>query len=161
MAAPTAAGRRPCQLAERAPLLRPPHPCSEPEKLACCEQALRLLASRLWAPGAAGRSAAYAADGQDGLGLLLRAVLAGTELAEASAADDSWQVGSQLQPKPAGGHYHQPMSQATAAAFLCRACVLTTPAAAHAALCPLPPCRRFLRAMRLTWARRLPAGGAP
>lgn len=65
---------------------------SDPEKLACCEQCLRLLASRLWEPGAAGRSAAYTADAADGLGVLLRAVLTGMELVEASAADDSWQA---------------------------------------------------------------------
>lgn len=72
----------------------PPSPrCSDPEKLACCEQCLRLLAAQLWAPGAAGRSAAYATDAQQGLAVLLRALLTGCELVEASAADDSWQVG--------------------------------------------------------------------
>ncbi|PRW45038.1 G-patch domain-containing [Chlorella sorokiniana] len=64
----------------------------DPEKLACCEQCLRLLAAHLWAPGAAGRAAAYAADAQEGLPVLLRALLTGCELVEASAADDSWQV---------------------------------------------------------------------
>lgn len=66
---------------------------SEPEKLACCEQCLRLLAGHLWAPGAAGRATAYTADAQEGLAVLLRALLTGCELVEASAADDSWQVG--------------------------------------------------------------------
>lgn len=66
---------------------------SDPEKLACCEQCLRLSASQLWAAGPAGREAAYAAEGQAGLGVLLRAVLTATELVAASAADDSWQVG--------------------------------------------------------------------
>lgn len=71
----------------------PPSPrCSDPEKLACCEQCLRLLAAQLWAPGAAGRSAVYATDAQQGLAVLLRALLTGCELVEASAADDSWQV---------------------------------------------------------------------
>ncbi len=69
-------------------------PCSDPEKLACCEQCLRLVASRLWAQGPSGREAAYAAEGQAGLAVLLRALLTATELVMASAADDSWQVGS-------------------------------------------------------------------
>jgi hypothetical protein len=66
--------------------------CSDPERLACCEQSLRLLASQLWAPAARGRAAAYATDSEEGLAVLLRAVLTGAELAVASAADDSWQV---------------------------------------------------------------------
>ena len=42
---------------------------------ACCEQSLRLLASQLWAPAARGRAAAYATDSEEGLAVLLRAVL--------------------------------------------------------------------------------------
>ncbi|KAL4436605.1 hypothetical protein ABPG75_003744 [Micractinium tetrahymenae] len=64
----------------------------DPEKLACCEQCLRLMASQLWAAGPAGREAAYTAEGQAGLSVLLRAVLTATELVVASAADDSWQA---------------------------------------------------------------------
>lgn len=74
--------------------------CSRPDKLACCEQCLRLLAAQLWEVGASGRAAAYVLDRNRGLSVLLRAVLAGAELAEASAADDSWQVwaGGRVQP---------------------------------------------------------------
>jgi hypothetical protein len=60
--------------------------------LARCEQCLRLLSFALWAPGAAGRAASYLADAEGAALLLLRAVLTGVELAEASAADDWWQV---------------------------------------------------------------------
>lgn len=67
-------------------------PRSNPEKLACCEQCLALVAALLWAPGRVGRDAAHAADASNGLWVLLRALLAGAELAEASAADNSWQV---------------------------------------------------------------------
>lgn len=73
--------------------------CSQPDKLASCEQCLRLLAAQLWEVGASGRAAAYVLDRNRGLSVLLRAVLAGAELAEASAADNSWQVG--------GGRAHQ------------------------------------------------------
>ncbi len=65
---------------------------SDAEKLARCEQCLRLLSFALWAPGAAGRAASYLADAEGAALLLLRAVLTGVELAEASAADDWWQV---------------------------------------------------------------------
>lgn len=46
----------------------------------------------LWSPSSAGRATAYAADTEGALFVLLRAVLTGAELAEASAADSSWQV---------------------------------------------------------------------
>lgn len=92
-------GRQPCPCAPSCfTRASPPHApaphCSDPEKLACCEQCLHLAASQLWAPGPAGREAAYAVEGQAGLGVLLRALLTATELVMASAADDSWQVGA-------------------------------------------------------------------
>lgn len=65
---------------------------SEPERLAFCEQCLRLLVEQLWAPAAAGRAASYALDAGGGLTVLLSALLSGTELVKASAADGSWQL---------------------------------------------------------------------
>lgn len=87
------------------------------QRLACCEQCLRLLATLLFAPDT-GKHAALAAQAADALSPLLCALLTATDLVAAAQADGSWSAlaGDTIDPTAAAANRQQALRLLEAAA---------------------------------------------